>query len=228
MSFMRRELPIFLVAIMVVIQVVEYVVKLPVLNNVGAELRVWGTILAAFSMGVGLYGVLGSHIRNIQRRVPKMWYWSAWWIIVYVVMVGIGFTLGTEYWFYQWLYDNVLVTLFMTMVSTTGFFILYAAFRAFRARTLEAALMLTSGVLVMMRNIPAIRIYAKPLYTIGEWIYNVPTAGALRGITIGAALGMTILALRVMLGYERAFLAMPSEEGGTGGVGGTAGVGDDD
>ena len=43
-------------------------------------------------------------------------------------------------------------------------------------------------------------------HTIMNWIMNVPTTAAMRGITMGAAMGVIVMGLKVILGIERSYL----------------------
>ena len=212
---MRREAPIIIVAVTCLLQIVEYFFTEPTIKAIAAEVNVWGVILSAFSLGIGVYGTTLIHIKRVQRRTVGFWYHSIWFIGLFSAMVIIGLTLTPQYVAYQWLYNNILSNLWQAMLGTTGFFIIYAAYRAFRARSTEAALMLTAGVFTLFKNMLFLRFYWEGFYSVGNWIFQVPQTAASRALTIGASIGMVVLALRVLLGYERAFLGIAKEEGST-------------
>jgi uncharacterized membrane protein len=123
-----------------------------------------------------------------------------------VIATVIGLIWSPNHWAFQWMFDNILMTLWMTMVSTTGFFITSAAFRAFRARTLEAAVLLISGSLVVARNTPLLVSFWPGFTTIGNWVMDVAVSSGNRGIIIGAAIGAIATGLRTILGYETGYL----------------------
>jgi hypothetical protein len=112
---------------------------------------------------------------------------------------------------YDWLFNNLQIPMMATMFSTLAFYIASAAYRAFRARSAEATILLITAVMVMLWRVP-----------MGEWFLNlfpgdIPTflntyimGGAnmavQRGIIIGAALGASAMSLRIILGIERTYM----------------------
>jgi len=81
-----------------------------------------------------------------------------------------------------------------------------AAYRAFRARTLEAAILLVSGTIVMLANAPVGGSIWGGFTPLKDWIFDVPNMSTMRGITIGAALGALALGARTLMGKERGYL----------------------
>ena len=92
------------------------------------------------------------------------------------------------------------------MFSLLAFFIASASYRAFRARTLEATLLLIAGALVMIGRVPIGDLMWHQLPVIADWIMDIPQMAAKRGILIGIALGMVVTSLRIILGIERSYL----------------------
>jgi len=91
------------------------------------------------------------------------------------------------------------------MFSLLAFFIASAAYRAFRARSVLASLLLLAALVVMLRVVylgPA----SPPINMAADWIINVPNLAAKRAILIGVGLGIVATALKVILGIERSYL----------------------
>ncbi|RMH44620.1 MAG: PEGA domain-containing protein [Deltaproteobacteria bacterium] len=107
---------------------------------------------------------------------------------------------------YTWLYDYVFFPCNATMFSLLAFFIASAAFRAFRARSLEAGLLLGAAVLVMLGFVPIGGAIWSGFPEIAEWIMDVLNTTGRRAIIMGAALGAVATGLRVILGIERSHL----------------------
>jgi len=125
---------------------------------------------------------------------------------------------------FMWMYDNLFVPMQATMFSILAFYIASAAYRAFRARTKEATVLLITAILVMLGRVPLgtllIRYWSDghwvPVMGLSgdqeflswftEWILNVPSMAAQRGIMIGIGLGMISTALRIIFGIERTYM----------------------
>jgi hypothetical protein len=107
---------------------------------------------------------------------------------------------------YTWLYDHLFAPCNATMFALLAFFIASAAFRAFRARNVEAALLLGSAILIMLGRVPIGRAISGTLPWLADWIVDVPNNAGRRAIMMGAALGAIATSLRVILGLERSHL----------------------
>jgi hypothetical protein len=107
---------------------------------------------------------------------------------------------------YTWLYDHVFAPCNATMFALLAFFIASAAFRAFRARNVESALLLGSAILIMIGLVPLGRAISSLFPDLAEWIIEIPNNAGRRAIMMGAALGAIATSLRVILGIERSHL----------------------
>ena len=112
---------------------------------------------------------------------------------------------------FTWFYDHVFFPANATMFALLAFFIASAAFRAFRARNVESALLLGAAVLVMIGLVPVGRVISPIFPEIADWIVDVPNNASRRAIMMGAALGGIVTGLRIILGLERSHLG---SEGG--------------
>jgi hypothetical protein len=107
-----------------------------------------------------------------------------------------------------------------TMFALLAFFIASAAFRAFRAKNAEAAVLLAVAFVVLLGRTRAGIMLTSwlpeeleflRLDRITSWIMNVINLAGIRAITIGIALGIVSTSLKVLLGLDRSYLG--SEEG---------------
>ena len=93
------------------------------------------------------------------------------------------------------------------MFSTIGFYIVSAAYRAFRIRSGEATLMLAAAFVVMVGQVPVgayltsglpadgfLSIFR--LENLSYWILKEPNMAAWRGISFGIEVGALAMALR--------------------------------
>ena len=104
------------------------------------------------------------------------------------------------------IYKYVYAPMAGTMFSLLAFFVASAAFRAFKARTKEATLLLTAAFLVMLGRVSIGQAIWPTFSDIAGWIMNVPQTAGQRAIQIGAALGLVSSSLRILLGLEQSYL----------------------
>lgn len=105
-----------------------------------------------------------------------------------------------------WIYDYVFAPCNATMFALLAFFVASAAFRAFRARNIEAALLLGSAIIVLLAQAPMGRWITTSLPHLSDWILDILSNGSRRAIIMGAAVGAIATGLRVILGLERSHL----------------------
>lgn len=100
------------------------------------------------------------------------------------------------------------------MFSLIAFFILSAAFRAFRIRSVEATILMATALVVLLSFVPLSLALTSGidansfagnfrLDSIGNWLLGTLSAPAIRGIDLGLGLGVLAMAIRIMLGLER-------------------------
>ncbi len=107
---------------------------------------------------------------------------------------------------YTWIYDHVFAPCNATMFALLAFFVASAAFRAFRARNAEAALLLVSAIAILIGRMPLGRVIHPWLPELADWILDIPNNAGRRAIMMGAAIGAVATGLRVILGLERSHL----------------------
>ena len=213
MTWYRRDLPIIIVAAISTLFIVEYFFAVPAtITSWVTELKFWGTMLSAFAFFLGIIITVRVQLYHVTRRTPEKWYMAIWTLSVAVVGTAIGLIYGQSHPNFQWLYTNIIMPLWLAMTSTTGFFISSAAYRAFRAKTTEATILLVAGSLVIMRNAPIFVSIWGGFTGVGNWIMDVVASGAVRGITIGVAIGSIAIGIRTILGYETGYLGALRED----------------
>ncbi len=104
------------------------------------------------------------------------------------------------------IFRHIQVPMQSTMFSLLAFFVASASFRAFKARNLEAALLLVTAFIVMLGRVPlGAKVYSH-LPELVEWIMMYPNLAAQRGIGLGVGLGIIGTSLKIILGIERGWL----------------------
>ncbi|HUT03596.1 MAG TPA: hypothetical protein VM163_06880 [bacterium] len=225
---MRRQVPLLICFVAGIVMLAQSFI--PPLTWFYTNALAWARIIACIALFIGLISLVRLHTTKIKRK-------SANWQFSMITLCALGYMmlagLLTRYGFFIWLHGkcvsgstgdgfvtvlenafnfqdiflNVQIPIQATMFSLLAFYIASAAFRAFRARTLEATLLLIAATIVMLGRVP-IGQMIPGISEITTWILDVPNTAAKRGIMIGVGLGMTSTALKIMLGIERTYLGM--------------------
>lgn len=112
-------------------------------------------------------------------------------------------SLITKLW--EFLFNGLFVALGSAMFSLLGVYIASAAYRAFRVKTFESALMMITAVVVMLGQIPfGVWIY-EDLPAIRLWLMEYPSSAAFRAIKIGASVAGLVMAMRMWFSIESDF-----------------------
>jgi len=211
MTFMRRQLPLVITFVTGIIFALQYYVPHPVSETLLTETSYWIQIVGLFGLVLGVTSLFHIHAVKIKRQEPG-WGYS---VVLYsgiVVTILVGLWVGGKESLdgtmtgFGWIYNYALVPLQGTMFAILAFFIASAAYRSFRARSTEAALLLVAALIVMMGRVP-LGEYLIPLTgDITSWILNVLNASVRRAILIGVSLGAVALSIKIIFGIERAYL----------------------
>jgi hypothetical protein len=103
---------------------------------------------------------------------------------------------------YDFLYDGLFNQLGSAMFALLGVYIAAAAYRAFRIRTVESALMMVAAVIVMLGQISFGKEIYEQMPSIRQWLLEVPNSAAFRAIRLGAGVAGLMLAIRMWLSIE--------------------------
>jgi hypothetical protein len=207
--FYKSQVPLLIASFLSIFLILEFFLDFSILRNLSSDLQSWGVVIAAFALGLGVVTVARNNYGAIKRR-DKNWPYFLWGLIIMFVMIVTGLTgdIG-KHPIFLWLYNNAFTHLSSTMYSVLAFYITTAAYRAFRARNVDAALVLVSGVFVILTIAPVGAVIWSGFPIIGQWLLDIPNMAGMRGIIIGVGLGVLALGVRTILGYERAHLGGP-------------------
>lgn len=103
---------------------------------------------------------------------------------------------------YQLLYDGFFISLGSAMFALLGFYMAAAAYRAFRIRSFESALMMGAAVIVMLGQIPFGLWIWEGFTDVRLWLLSTPSTGAFRAVKFGASVAGLIMAFRMWLSIE--------------------------
>ncbi len=149
---MKREGPIALTILVGVVYIISVMFAAPVLEATQKTLDDWYTIVTGFICLVGVVSLTQVHgSRIVQKR--NDWFYSGVVLFSLYGYMLLGLFGGVENALFNLLYNNVLSVILMTIFSTLTFWIGSAAYRAFRAKSLESAILLISAALVMLGKV---------------------------------------------------------------------------
>lgn len=198
---MRREVPILILFTTGLIMIAERFMKVPALGKIATDIRTWGVVLSGFALAVSAANLFVVHFGKI--KAGKNTFYSGVLLVAMVAMAVLGIFAGTGSAAYKSIYNAALVPMNATMFAMLAFYIASAAYRAFVARKIEAAVLLVSAIIVMLDNVPLGEMIYPNYSAISNWVMNVPNLAAQRGIMIGSAIGAITISLRVLVGIDR-------------------------
>ncbi|MEE2657563.1 MAG: hypothetical protein VX733_03600 [Candidatus Latescibacterota bacterium] len=219
MFFVTRTLPTLLAFGFGSVAVAIYYIPHASAQTIESELSLWLRIVYAFAYVLGLYSLLNLHADRIKRRIPGWGYSLVAAISFGVMFLFVAYNDGngpfapqSETGGYQWIFTYVHVACSSTIFSVLAFFIASAAYRTFRARSVDAAILLLAAIILMIGRVPIGRAIAEFLPVLSSWLMDVPNLAAKRGILLGVSLGAIATSLRIIFGIERSYLGGGGDE----------------
>ena len=227
---MKRNVPLLITALGGFILIISYFI--PATQGWGEVAAIWFDILASIAFILGGGNLLKIHLKKISDKSVG-WAYSAITLAAFLITLFVGLgkvgvnpnplypeyglsghyrEIGSPFW---WLYEYAFKPLTATMFAMLAFYISSAAFRAFRAKNIEAILLLVTAFIILLgRTFAGVYLTAwLPDWMSGLKIENLTvfimsvfnTAGN-RAIMIGIALGIASTSLKVLLGVDRSYL----------------------
>lgn len=202
-KFGGKEVPIMITMIVGFIVIIDYFLTIPQIAFVSSFLSTNAVVLVAFALGLGAATMVRVHVPVVQRRTPGRWLFSLWLLFVAGITGALGVFGGIKNPGFDWIFNYVFTPLGATIFSLLGFYVVSAAYRAFRARSLESGVLLVAAALVMLMNAPIGQVIWAGFPVIGTWVRDIPGLAGQRGTAIALAVGVSVFSLRVLLGLER-------------------------
>jgi len=219
MLFFTRTLPLIFAFSFGVIGIAIFYVPHGIAQEIELELSIWVRIVSALAFFLGLVSLINLHWGRIRSRQAGWGYSTVVYASFLLMFVSILYNDGNgplhtqaSEGGYQWLFLNIYVPCQSTMFSILAFFIASAAYRTFRARTPEAAILLVAAVIVMLGRVPIGAFISDLIPQAAQWLMAVPNMAAKRGILLGISLGAIATSLRIIFGIERSYLGGGGEK----------------
>ncbi|MGE0001468.1 MAG: hypothetical protein AB7F50_00635 [Fimbriimonadaceae bacterium] len=196
-------------------------------------------ILTAFLLCLGIYSLLRVHTNRIVRKHEDRFFsWTLLASMLAMLVLGYidwrqrtfldneGKLLEMTNWgFAQFgkdlLFDGLFQQMDAAMFSMIAFFILSAAYRAFRIRSVEATVLMVSALILIISIMGAVVYGWNSLITgmlpvesapvlnnlkineVANWVRSTLQTPAIRAVEFGVGLGALAMGLRLWLGLER-------------------------
>ncbi len=204
MSFVKSKGYLALPIIIFFIMFFDYFFTLPIIPDIASIIRTWALVISSMALGIGIVNLVKRHGGRIYTRKDGEWMFSAVTLITFLFVFFAGILAkNTELW--NWPFVHVYTTLQQTVYASTGFYIVSSAYRAFRARNVDATLLLISGCILMLRNAPIGEVIWGGFPVIGDWLMDVGQLPAYGTFRLIAAFGLIAYGFRVILAKERGF-----------------------
>jgi hypothetical protein len=170
-------------------------------------------VLVAFTLGLGVFSLIRIHGTIVMKAKPG-WENSLVLIggLITMAVAGLKYEHGM---FFRSMFRDVLNSFDAALFAMLAFYIMSAAYRAFRIRSVEATLLMGSALVVMLGTIPigqAITSFLPErgsyaslfrLDNISTWMLFYVNGPAQRAINFGLGIGLLAIGLRVWLSLER-------------------------
>ncbi len=197
--------------------------------------------IGSFLIGLGIYSLLRIHLRKLIKK-QQDWGYSLVLLVSMVLMATFGYwdyidRFGKQgalmatgpasgSWHFQQyandlLFDGFFQQMEAGMFSMVAFYILSAAYRAFRARSVEATILLVTALIVMLsvmgavvfvwdgqingltHNDPGSLLNNLKLSEIAKWLKDSIQTPSIRGIDFGVGIGLLAMGLRLWLNLDK-------------------------
>ena len=203
MKTIWRYLTSAVLLVVAVIILFDFAWRDPTLQRTATDLNNWAVVVGACALGLGAYSLIVRHSRMIMRRM-ELWPYSIVLLATMLSFVATGLITGSitspEY---RWIYTSIIQPISSTLYGMNAFFLASASYRAFKARSWEAAVLLVAAIFLMLKNAPIGMVISPILPAIGKQIWDLAGATGMRGILIGIGIGTLALGLRVIIGQEK-------------------------
>lgn len=201
-----HRLPFVVVAVLGVFMIVQYYIPHHIVQAPKSLLLQWKQPLNGFIILLAILGIATAHIRKVYKQ-QKRWGYSVITLASMAAMIFVGFVFGVQDGtvFSDW-FKYLISPIEATMFSLLAFFVASAAFRAFRARSASATVLLVSAAIVMLALIPVVSQNIPLVSDVSAFIFKYPNTAAKRAILIGVSLGAISVALKTIFGIDKTLL----------------------
>lgn len=203
---MKKEIPILLGLIAGTLWYSEFFFAGMFFDNLKMFFSNGLKVGGAVGIMIGAYSVARQNYFKIKYNNER--YYSILRVSMIVLMLFLGIQRGTAAGTpFSSMFFNVYIPFQATVFALLAFYIASAAYRSFKAKNLESAVLLIASVFVMLSKITLGEAMWDKIPLIGEWIVDAPSSAGRRAIIFGGYLGMITMFIRIFFGLERSHLS---------------------
>ncbi|MCP4632282.1 MAG: hypothetical protein GY855_05095 [candidate division Zixibacteria bacterium] len=203
---MKRTLPLAIVFCMGILLLIQHFIPSEESEFAYTYAIDWLITVGVYAIMLGIWSLVKTTYVKARRDPGERFY-----AIVTLAGMGVMIIAGIDQdnlhagSLFMQLFTYILIPIQATIFSLLAFYVASAAYRAFRARSVLATLLLLTAFVVMLRIIPLGPISSYNQALVG-WILSVPNLAAKRAIIMGVGLGMIATSMKIILGIERQYL----------------------
>lgn len=232
----KRAVPLFITFIVGWVLIIAFFIPHWPINVLRDNFNTTFDILAAIAFILGGGNLVRIHGDRVYRRGAG-WGYSAVCLAGFVATLIVGLAklrvsdgllpridltaaVLASGMYFDYAYNYLFKPLGASMFALLAFYVATASYRAFRARNVDASLLLATALVILVGRtfvgqqltgwLPeSLQFLHIPI--LANWIMAVPNQAGNRAIMIGVALGIVSLSLRVILAIDRSYLGREGE-----------------
>ncbi len=225
---MKRQVPVLITFIVGTVLILS--VFFPPAERLGEDFSIFFDIIAVFAFFLGGGNLLRIHFGKVYQK-REDWGFSIVTLCGFAIMMmaglfklwnpgGIAADVAAPGSLFQLMYDWIFNPLGASMYSLLAFYVASASYRAFRAKNIDATILLIAAFVILLGRTPLgmyVTSWVPESFSILQipnlaiWIMVSPNLAGQRAIMIGIALGVVSMSLRLILGVERTYLGVDNE-----------------
>lgn len=217
---MRREVPLIITFVIGILVLLSYIVSgtIPGTNMTFQSItstyfNPWNMIIIAFAVGLASVNLIRIHLGYVARKragyINSVAMLVTFTVFAFVKSYNSLMTANPSAGLLSFetrIFDHIQTPLGGASFALLAFYLASASYRAFRARSWEAATLLVGAIFVMLGAAPIGALLWDQFPVIQKWIMDVPNVTGQRAIIMGAAIGGFATSLRLLLGIDRGYL----------------------
>ncbi|MEO0230447.1 MAG: hypothetical protein ABIM31_05990 [candidate division WOR-3 bacterium] len=205
---MKKEVPLIITFLAGFLLILAFFIPHRPFGRIEEIFNDWFIIVSGFTLIIGIDSLLAYNFNKIRRGEKDApyalvtilaFFLTLIWGLVEIIRTPEKNPLAPSSTFAQYFYNYIFIPLQATMFAILSFFVASAAYRAFRAKEINSALLLFAAILVMLGRIPIGNSWAPIIITVIFVIFAVYFLVESMGITDPATKALYVLVAIIFL-----------------------------